>query len=121
MTRALLGARRLAAALLLCACTHTPIDEATATAEAGYGRVFGRIELIEQEAWRANVSAWQKLTLFARSTGSPDMHFFTVQDDGSFNEYITLDQAGKQVVAIRATGMNGGVRELRRPVEVGAF
>jgi hypothetical protein len=44
-----------------------------------------------------------------------------VQDDGSFNEYITLDQAGKQVVAIRATGMNGGVRELRRPVEVGAF
>ncbi|HKU46177.1 MAG TPA: hypothetical protein VJQ58_04795 [Burkholderiales bacterium] len=84
MTRALLGARRLAAALLLCACTHTPIDEATATAEAGYGRVFGRIELIEQEAWRANVSAWQKLTLFARSTGSPDMHFFTVQDDGSF-------------------------------------
>ena len=44
-----------------------------------------------------------------------------VQDDGSFNEFITLDEAGKQVVVIRATGINGGVRELRRPVEVGAF
>jgi hypothetical protein len=44
-----------------------------------------------------------------------------VLDDGSFNEFITLDQAGKQVVVVRATGINGGVRELRRPVEVGAF
>jgi hypothetical protein len=44
-----------------------------------------------------------------------------VQGDGSFNEFITLDQPGKQVVAIRATGINGGVREIRRPVEVGAF
>jgi hypothetical protein len=44
-----------------------------------------------------------------------------VQDDGAFNEFITLDEAGKQVVVIRATGINGGVRELRRPVEVGAF
>jgi hypothetical protein len=44
-----------------------------------------------------------------------------VLDDGGFNEFITLDQGGKQVVVIRATGINGGVRELRRPVEVGAF
>ena len=44
-----------------------------------------------------------------------------VQGDGSFNEFITLDQPGKQVVVIRATGINGGVREIRRPVEVGAF
>lgn len=44
-----------------------------------------------------------------------------VQGDGSFNEFITLDKPGKQVVVIRATGINGGVREVRRPVEVGAF
>jgi len=44
-----------------------------------------------------------------------------VQGDGSFNEFITLDKPGKQEVVIRATGINGGVREIRRPVEVGAF
>lgn len=44
-----------------------------------------------------------------------------VQSDGSFNEFITLDQPGKQMVVIRAGGINGGVREVRRPVEVGAF
>jgi hypothetical protein len=42
-----------------------------------------------------------------------------VQEDGSFNEYITLDKPGKQTVTIRSTGLSGGVREEKRPVVVG--
>lgn len=42
-----------------------------------------------------------------------------VGGDGSFNDFITLEKAGKQIVVIRATGLNGGVKELLRPVVVG--
>ncbi len=42
-----------------------------------------------------------------------------VMADGSFNEFITLEKPGRQVVLIRATSINGGVRELRRSVVVG--
>jgi hypothetical protein len=42
-----------------------------------------------------------------------------VQNDGSFNEFVTLaDQPGAQSVVVRATGVAGGVREVRRSVEV---
>jgi|MudIll2142460700_1097286.scaffolds.fasta_scaffold37103_2 hypothetical protein len=39
-----------------------------------------------------------------------------VQEDGSFNEFITLPRLGSQEVVIRVTGLNGGVAELRRNV-----
>jgi hypothetical protein len=42
-----------------------------------------------------------------------------VDASGTFNDFITLEKAGKQVVVIRATGLNGGVNEQRRPVVVG--
>lgn len=42
-----------------------------------------------------------------------------VREDGSFNEYISLDKAGKQEVVVRSMGLNGGVKEVRRPVTVG--
>ena len=42
-----------------------------------------------------------------------------VQEDGSFNEYITLDKPGRQTVVIRSTGLAGGVREEKRTVVVG--
>jgi hypothetical protein len=42
-----------------------------------------------------------------------------VQEDGTFNEYITLDKPGRQIVTIRSTGLSGGVREEKRPVVVG--
>ena len=42
-----------------------------------------------------------------------------VMADGSFNEFITLEKPGRQVVLIRATSINGGARELRRSVVVG--
>jgi hypothetical protein len=41
-----------------------------------------------------------------------------VQEDGTFNEYITLDKPGKQTVTIRSTGLSGGVREEKRSVVV---
>ena len=42
-----------------------------------------------------------------------------VNGDGSFNDFIQLEKPGKQVVVIRANGLNGGVNEQRRPVVVG--
>ena len=41
-----------------------------------------------------------------------------VQSDGSFNEFVTLEKPGKQVVVIRATSIGGGVNEQKRPVVV---
>ena len=41
-----------------------------------------------------------------------------VQGDGSFNEFITLEKPGKQVVVIRATSIGGVVNEQKRPVVV---
>jgi hypothetical protein len=41
-----------------------------------------------------------------------------VAADGSFNEFITLEKAGRQEVLIRAVGLNGGVREIKRTVVV---
>jgi hypothetical protein len=40
-----------------------------------------------------------------------------VQSDGGFNEFITLEKMGKQVVLVKATGLNGGVNEQRRPID----
>jgi hypothetical protein len=42
-----------------------------------------------------------------------------VDSAGSFNDFITLEKAGRQVVVIRATGLNGGASERRPPVFVG--
>jgi hypothetical protein len=41
-----------------------------------------------------------------------------VRNDGSFNEFITLDKPGRQTILLRATGINGGVREERPTVVV---
>ena len=41
-----------------------------------------------------------------------------VQSDGSFNEFITLEKPGKQVVVIRATSIGGVVSEQKRTVVV---
>jgi hypothetical protein len=41
-----------------------------------------------------------------------------VQEDGSFNEFITLQEPGKQLVVIRSTGLNGGINEQKRTVIV---
>jgi hypothetical protein len=42
-----------------------------------------------------------------------------VNPDGNFNEFITLEKAGKQTVVIQSTGVNGGLKEERRSVVVG--
>jgi hypothetical protein len=41
-----------------------------------------------------------------------------VQPDGTFNEYIGLERAGRQDVKIRVVGLNGGIREDTRSVVV---
>jgi hypothetical protein len=41
-----------------------------------------------------------------------------VQADGSFNEFVTLEKAGRQVVVVRATTAGGGVNEQKLPVVV---
>jgi FecR-like protein len=42
-----------------------------------------------------------------------------VQANGSFNEYIQMDKAGRQYVVIKVVGINGGANEQRRSVLVG--
>ena len=44
-----------------------------------------------------------------------------VAADGGFNEFIQLpaEKAGRQIVVIRAVGINGGIIEQKRPVMVG--
>jgi FecR protein len=41
-----------------------------------------------------------------------------VASDGTFNEFITLEPGARPVVVIRATGLNGGVNEQKRPFVV---
>ena len=41
-----------------------------------------------------------------------------VAANGTFNEYITLEVGAKPLVVIRATGINGGVNEQKRPVVI---
>ena len=41
-----------------------------------------------------------------------------VQADGSFNEFIQLGKVGRQLVVVKAVGINGGENEQRRPVLV---
>lgn len=41
-----------------------------------------------------------------------------VQTDGSFNEFVTLEGSGRQVVVVRATSVGGGVNEQKHPVVV---
>jgi hypothetical protein len=43
---------------------------------------------------------------------------FDVGADGGFNDFITLEKPGKQDVVLRATGLNGGMRELKRSIVV---
>ncbi len=44
-----------------------------------------------------------------------------VQADGSFNEFVTLEKPGQQVVVVRAVGLNGGVAEKRQSLIVPPF
>lgn len=41
-----------------------------------------------------------------------------VQADGTFNEFIQLVKPGRQLVVVKAVGINGGVNEQRRPIVV---
>jgi hypothetical protein len=41
-----------------------------------------------------------------------------VDGDGSFTDYISLESPGRQMIVIRATGLNGGVNERKQPVVV---
>jgi hypothetical protein len=52
------------------------------------------------------------------STLTVNGHEIDVQPDGTFNEFVTLEKAGRQDVRIRAVGLSGGVREMTRSVLV---
>jgi hypothetical protein len=41
-----------------------------------------------------------------------------VQTDGSFNEFVTLEKSGRQLVIVRATSVAGAVSEQKHPVVV---
>lgn len=73
-------------AVLISACASAPVDEKTATAEAGYGRVFGKIEFVEdgkEAVWDGSLVAGE-LTLFVRAVGVAKIEHFEMAGDGSF-------------------------------------
>ena len=83
----------LSAAFMLAACAQQPVDEAGATAEAGYGRAFGRIEVVgdgEKMALGLPV-LWRRVMLFVREVGSERIQHFAAEDDGGF--YLPLKAA----------------------------
>lgn len=78
----------LAAILLLlsaCAELPMPVAEEQATAAAGYGRAFGRVEYLE-EGKAATWTTWggDALTVFVRNAGSGEMHYKSLVSDGVF-------------------------------------
>src|SRR5687767_9630361 len=75
-------------ALLLSACgAVAPVEEKTATAEAGYGRVFGQLRYAEngkEVKWGSVFPSTDSLTLFVRSARTGQMHYLDVPADGNF-------------------------------------
>jgi hypothetical protein len=45
-------------------------------------------------------------------------HPLKVNSDGTFNDFVVLTKAGRQWLVIKAVGINGGVKEERRSIEV---
>lgn len=94
---------------LLAACGATaPVEEKAATTEAGFGRAFGAIRLVDngaELAWESSLLVSQGLTLFVRPAGGGDMQYMDIPPGGAFfwpltpGEYVIV---GGQLV--RAAG-----------------
>ena len=61
-----------------------PDDEATATAEAGYGRVFGRVVVIEDGKERTHSTFFPEFRMRIRSSQTDATQLVDVTGDGSF-------------------------------------
>ena len=61
-----------------------PADESTATAQTGYGRVFGRIVVIEEGKEKA-FGIWDDFRVRLRSLESEQKQSVAISGDGSFN------------------------------------
>lgn len=103
--------------LLLAACGATgPVDEKSATVEAGFGRAFGSIEILDNgkpATWGSIPLVSDRLTLFVRPAGGGEMQYMDIPEGGGFfwplrpGEYVVV---GGQLV--RATA-GRSIRSLR--------
>jgi hypothetical protein len=105
--------RLLIASVLVAGCEgmpRAPVEEDAATAEAGYGRAFGRIDYRENGkdvlATRSFLNS-VSLTLFTRSIRTGKTHFMQVEGDGSF--YWPLEAGEYAILAFRLTRAQGAV------------
>ena len=77
----------VAVALGLLGCAEAPVQESSATAEAGYGRAFGQFRYVEdgkEVTWGSVFPSTDSLTLFVRPAGGGQMQYMDVPADGGF-------------------------------------
>jgi hypothetical protein len=93
-----------AAMISLSGCAQQPVDETAATAEAGYGRAFGRIEYLEdgkETAWNASEFFGDSLVLYVRPVGGGELKNMVMEGDGTF--YWLLPAGEYVIVGYRMT------------------
>lgn len=89
---------QLTLGLWLSGCAQQPVEETSATAEAGYGRAFGRIEYLEdgkETSWNAAEFFGDCLVLYVRPVGSGELKPMVMEGDGTF---YWLLPAGEYVI-----------------------
>jgi len=104
MTRA---AAIMMIAALIAGCGNMPsrpADEQEATAQAGYGRAFGRIVFLEdgkEKEWGTSILAPEMLTLFVRALPGGEMQYMQIDGKGDFS--WPLKPGGYVIVAYQVT------------------
>jgi hypothetical protein len=98
-------------ATLIAGCGEMPkraASEEEATAAAGYGRAFGRVEYLEggkEVVWGTSFFTTNTLTLFVRSLPSAEMHYLEVESDGTF--YWPLPAGEYEIVGFQMLRISG--------------
>lgn len=104
----------IAGILILSACSTTPssaVSERKATAEAGYGRVFGRVIYVVDGKEKTWSTFGGTLTLYVESIPTRKLTSIDVEKDGSF--FLPLRSGNYALAGYRITGVadeNGTMR-----------
>lgn len=110
-----------------------PADESAAAAQAGYGRVFGRIVVIE-DGKEKTLSVWDDFRVRLRSLDSDQKQSVAITGDGSFNwplkpgdyvlQAISYHRSNARLwmsFSVREPGSSAYIGDLRVTVEKGSF
>lgn len=105
---------QLTLSLWLLGCAQQPVEETPASAEAGYGRAFGRIEYLEdgkETAWNASEFFGDSLVLYVRSVRGGELKPMVMEGDGTF--YWLLPAGEYVIVGYRMTRRGWGSNPVR--------